>query len=192
MYKLCKTEQSALRQRELENGLLEAMLTVRFEDISVSDLCDRMQIPRKSFYRYFSSKDGALQALLDHTILEYERISAFISFGSQEKVYREMVAFFNHWQQHSKLLDALARSDLSGMLVERSIAHALEEHRSIMVSEAAEVRHIHTHAIAFVACGTMTMVVQWHRDGYRETPQEMARTAAHILTHPLVPEHRIL
>lgn len=72
MYKLCKTEQSSSRQRELEAGLLAAMASHQYEEISVSDLCDHLGVPRKSFYRYFSSKDGALQALLDHTLMEYE------------------------------------------------------------------------------------------------------------------------
>ena len=63
MYKLCRTEQSAQRQRQLEQGLLLAMKTKRYEEITISDLCDQMGIPRKSFYRYFSSKDGALHAL---------------------------------------------------------------------------------------------------------------------------------
>ena len=53
MYKLCKTEQSAARQRQLEEGLLTVMLTRRYDEISVSDLCDDLAIPRKSFYRYF-------------------------------------------------------------------------------------------------------------------------------------------
>ena len=60
MYKICQTEQSARRQRELEQGLLQLMLRKNYEDISVSDLCEHMALPRKSFYRYFSSKDGAL------------------------------------------------------------------------------------------------------------------------------------
>lgn len=64
MYKLCRTEQSAARQRQLEQGLLQAMRTQQYEDISISDLCDQMGIPRKSFYRYFSNKDGALFAPL--------------------------------------------------------------------------------------------------------------------------------
>lgn len=71
MYKYCKTEQSVQRQRELEKGLLDMMKYKQFEEISVSDLCDRLHIPRKSFYRYFSSKEGALHALLDHTLLEF-------------------------------------------------------------------------------------------------------------------------
>ncbi len=72
MYKLCKTEQSAARQKELEQGLMELMTVTRYEDISVSDLCLELNIPRKAFYRYFSSKDGALHGLIDHTLLGFE------------------------------------------------------------------------------------------------------------------------
>ena len=37
MYKLCKTEQSARRQRQLEQGLLSMMASIQYEQISVSD-----------------------------------------------------------------------------------------------------------------------------------------------------------
>ena len=71
MYKLCKTEQSALRQRLFEDALLAEMTQRRYEDITVSDLCRRMNVPRKAFYRYFDGKDGALFAMLDHRLMEY-------------------------------------------------------------------------------------------------------------------------
>ena len=58
MYKICQTEQSIRRQRELEQGLLRLMGKRNYEDLTVKDLCDEMALPRKSFYRYFSSKDG--------------------------------------------------------------------------------------------------------------------------------------
>ena len=64
------TRVPAKRQRELEYGLLAAMALHQYDEITVSDLCDRMQIPRKSFYRYFSSKEGALHALLDQKLLQ--------------------------------------------------------------------------------------------------------------------------
>ena len=60
MYKQCRTEQSAVRQRQLEQGLMEAMMKKKYEEISVTDLCVELGIPRKAFYRYFSDKDGAL------------------------------------------------------------------------------------------------------------------------------------
>lgn len=192
MYKLCKTEQSAQRQRQLELGLLEVMMTERYEDITISDLCDRMRIPRKSFYRYFSGKDGALQALLDHTFLEYERLSDFTTFADRNTVQKELVIFFEHWKQHRRLLDALQRSRLSGMLVERAVANSLSQYQNRMLSETAHVREIHTHAISFVTCGLMSMVLNWHKDSYRVSTSEMAATAAHLLTQPLVPEKKVL
>ena len=71
MYKLCKTEQSAKRQREIEGKLLALMWQKHFDDISITELCEFVGMPRKSFYRYFDSKEDALEALIDHTLGEY-------------------------------------------------------------------------------------------------------------------------
>ena len=71
MYKICATQASKQRQRELEAGLMNIMLHHQYENISVSDLCENMGIPRKAFYRYFSSKEGALYALIDHSLLDF-------------------------------------------------------------------------------------------------------------------------
>ena len=58
---------------ELENGLLKYMLHHDYESINVSDFCDALAIPRKSFYRYFTNKDGALYALVDHTLMDFTK-----------------------------------------------------------------------------------------------------------------------
>ena len=127
MYKLCKTEQSANRQRQLENGLLAAMLSRHYEEISVSDLCDNLNIPRKSFYRYFSSKDGALHALIDHTLIGFEGFTLPYRRGVGRTLLGELEGFFQFWVEHKPLLDALCRSSMSGVLIERAITHALSE-----------------------------------------------------------------
>ena len=90
MYKLCKTEQSAQRQRQLEEGLLAAMKTKRYEEITISDLCEQMDIPRKSFYRYFSSKDGALHALIDHTLLDFEQHTGILSGNAAGDAHQDL------------------------------------------------------------------------------------------------------
>ena len=183
MYKLCKTEQSAARQRELELGLLQMMALKRYEDITISDLCQRMQIPRKSFYRYFSSKDGALFALLDHTMLEFFEMS----FRQQQNrsALKELENFFQFWYHHKELLDALERSQLSGILVERATALAQREHLfpQRMKSWPAELQGV---AISFAICGLMSMVISWHHQGYPVGPSDMTRTATILLTQPLL------
>lgn len=188
MYKLCKTEQSAVRQRILEEGLLEAMSVCHYDEISVSDLCDRMQIPRKSFYRYFSGKDGALHALIDHTLMQYEMKDYNYSSGPAASTRKELENYFLFWREQKPLLDALERSGLSGVLVQRAIDYALSEGDIRKPLTYQPVLGEQEHTIMFSICGLMTMMVHWHHSGYVAPVQQMAAIAARVLTRPLFKE----
>ena len=184
MYKFCKTEQSFQRQRELEQGLLEMMEHKRFEEIAVSDLCDRLSIPRKSFYRYFSGKDGALLALLDHTLLEFYETGSLEGLrGGTPRA--DLERFFRFWKEKKNLLDAIARSNLSGMLVERAVNLAKQE--ELMPGYVRDWEDtMKDVAMSFVVCGLMSMVLYWHGDGYRIPTEKMTQAAITMLSRPLV------
>lgn len=183
MYKDCKTEQSAARQRELERGLLKMMRKYRYEDISISDLCQQMHIPRKSFYRYFSGKDGALFALLDHTMMEFYEGGFHTDHGGSQ--LGDLDQFFVFWYAHKELLDALERSSLSGILVERATNLALRERLmpGYIRGWKPELQQI---ALSFSVCGLLSMVIQWHHQGFRTSPEEMSAMARSILSRPLI------
>ena len=183
MYKICKTEQSAARQKDIEQGLLQAMLSRDYEDISISDLCDQMQIPRKSFYRYFSGKDGALHALLDHTLLEF--VHEDFRKGNPSAPKGELESFFAFWHAHRDLLKALVRSSLVGVLVERATYYAIHEHMmpKQLLSMPLEVQQM---SLTFVVSGLLSMVMLWHDHNYRETPGELAQIARMMLTMPMM------
>ena len=188
MYKLCKTEQSANRQRQLEQGLLQTMLTRHYDEISVSDLCAQLQIPRKAFYRYFDGKEGALHALLDHTLMAYESFPLVYSEGEKRTLLRELEQFFLFWIQQKPLLDALQRSGLSGELIVRSILQASTEvsvPKRFLNTDALQVQR---YVTMFGVCGLMSMVLQWHHDGYAESAHVMATVAVRLLTQPLFPD----
>lgn len=186
MYKLCRTEQSFARQRQLELGLLDAMKHRRFDEISVSDLCEYLGIPRKSFYRYFSSKDGALFALLDHTLMEFYDGTPMEGMRGNTPLI-DLERFFSFWYAHKDLLDALQRSSLSGMLVERATALVRDE--QLMATYMSNWdQFLQNIAISFAVCGLMSMVFQWYVEGFRIAPHDMAKAATTLLTRPLVPE----
>lgn len=180
MYKLCKTEQSALRQRELEMSMAALMKIKRYEEITVSDFCAFAAIPRKAFYRYFSSKDGVLYALMDHTLMEYENNHAP---RTQEayNLQQTLLGFFQFWKGQKLLLDGLAFSDLYAALVKRSVDYVEQESvsRNLLPGETVTSQKL---AVRFAMSGLMIMVLQWHRDGFRESVREMADTSARILS----------
>lgn len=185
MYKMCKTEQSAARQKELEEGLLQAMGSCHYEEISVSDLCQRIGIPRKAFYRYFSGKDGALYALIDHTLLEYEGFQVPPKPGETRSYQTDLEQFFRFWLRQKPLLDALKRSNISGILVTRSIEHAMSDAGVPGRFLPQEERAARQHAVMFGVCGLMSMVLDWHDSGYDLSARQMAGIATKLLTEPL-------
>jgi len=188
MYKLCRTEQSSQRQRQLEEGLLQAMQTRPYEEITVSDLCAAMNIPRKAFYRYFSGKDGALHALVDHTLMEYEGfIRPFFTASGHRTLHHDMEHFFLFWKQKEKLLAALTRSGLAGELIQRSVNYAMSDFAFPGRFLPNEDRDTQRHVVSFAVCGLLSMTLQWYTGGFREGVSRMASVAVRLLSRPLFP-----
>lgn len=186
MYKQCRTEQSAARQRSLTEGLLEAMSQQHYDEITVSDLCERMQIPRKSFYRYFSGKEGALHALIDYALMDFETFSERKA-GTSGSAQEELERLFAYWLHRRKLLDALEKSGLSGALVHRAmslpVCGSFLNRRFLSVEE----QQARAYITLFVVSGFLSMVIKWHHDGYPQTVEQMAAVALRLVEQPLSP-----
>ena len=184
MYKQCRTEQSAARQRQLEQGLLRMMGKRRYEEISVSDLCEEIGVPRKAFYRYFSGKDGALFSMIDRALMDFEIHSTSREMYEPETPMDYMEHVFVYWTEHQELLDALKKSDLSGLLIQRALDFSRNIDtipRFMLITD----RRLREYGTMFMVCGLMTMIVQWHDDGFSKSITEMAELTMQLLTKPL-------
>ena len=102
MYKICHSEASSQRQRELERGLLE--------------------IPRKSFYRYFPTKEDCLLALIDHTLSDCNDIALKNWDGTQEVSQQVQLRFFRYWKDQEPFLDAVRDNGFRYLLLDRTTA----------------------------------------------------------------------
>jgi len=184
MYKQCRTEQSAARQRQLEQGLLQVMLKRQYEEISVSDLCAEIGVPRKAFYRYFSGKDGALFSMIDRALMDFEIHSTSREMFEPETPRDYMEQVFVYWTERQELLDALKKSNLSGLLIQRALDFSRNLDtipRFMLITD----RRLREYGTMFMVCGLMTMIVQWHDDGFSKSVAEMAELTMQLLTQPL-------
>lgn len=179
MYKHCTTEESAHRQRQLEQCLLELMAAVPFSDITVGMICEQAGLSRKSFYRYFDSKESCLYALLDHTIMDG---SAYYAPDSQTSL--DDLSFctrvFEYWHRQTPLLDALEKNGQSLHLLQRMVRYILEEEpeyaRHMGITQDFLMEHI-----VYTVGGLMGLILTWHHEGYQKTAEQMGRVL-HRLT----------
>ncbi len=180
MYKLCKTEQSTKRQREIEDGLLSLLEKKHYDSITITELCEKCNMPRKAFYRYFDSKDGALYALIEHTYLTY---SGFTPEGSKKKrtLREEMNEFFSFWYAQKRFLDAFHKSNLLPKIIEVSLNFPINEFLVVSKFLPYDSDWARTQIFKFTMGGLLLLMLDWYKDGFKTDVSSMADIAARIL-----------
>jgi len=185
MYKICKTKSSRKRQQMVEQELLYMMQRQEFSQIKVSELCERVGMPRKSFYMYFETKDDVLTALIDHAIQGFHDYSIFNRNTPDSTTYRELKRYFEYWKENANLLNGLRRSRLSGLLVLRTVECLVEwEKQSPFLLWGKEIRPSE-EAILYTVSGLLTIVLNWHNNSFEKSVEEMAEIATELLTKSL-------
>ena len=171
MYKHCNTEDSARRQRQLEQCLLELMDEVPYSAITIGQICDQAGISRKSFYRYFDSKDGCFHALLDHTIMN--GASYYMPDGGRDLTRPEFcIRICKYWQSQTSLLDALEKNGLSLQLLQRIVRYILEEEPDYARYMGVPQEYVMEHTVYNIG-GLMGLILTWHHGGYEKSAEQM-------------------
>ena len=180
MNKQCYFEEGASRQLQLEQCLLELMQLIPYSHVTIVDICRKAGISRKSFYRYFGSKEDCLHALLDRTILNG---FAFCFPEQHQPQFSRAVCerFFLYWQNQAPLLDALDRDDLSRLLVARIVDYLYRENRELRPLLILHPDYALEH-ILFIISGIMGLVFHWHRSGFQTSVAGMAEALSAIVT----------
>lgn len=188
MYKLCKTESSALRQKEIETALLEIIKKKPYNDVTITELCDKLGMPRKTFYRYFESKDDALYALIEHTLTQY---SGFKRDGeSKEKIRtlkKEIEKYYSFWIDNKELLDALYRNNLLEKIIEVSLHFPINDMVSISKFLPDDNDWARDRVFKFAITGLCFQMIDWYKDGFKTSISDMADISCRTLSKPLFP-----
>lgn len=171
MYKHCTTEESARRQRQLEQCLLELMGENLLQQITIGDICDQAGISRKSFYRYFDNKEDCLHALLDHAIMDGSTF-CLPDPDSNDSTLDFCCRIFEYWRNQTLLLDALERNGLSLKILQRMVRYILTEEPDYARYMGISSQNLMEHVVYTVG-GIMGLILTWHHERYPKTAAQM-------------------
>lgn len=188
MYKLCKTEQSTKRQREIENALLELMSKKQYPEISITELCEKLEMPRKTFYRYFDSKEDTLYALIEHTMSEYQSFPASPNQEGLRTLTGEIENYYKFWICHKPLLDALHKNDMLEKILEVSVSFPVKDMVSLKKFLPDDSEWAREKIFKFAVCGLCFQMLDWYKSGFKTSIADMARLSCRTLSKPLFPD----
>lgn len=182
MYKKCILESSTLRQKEIAAEFLNILQKHPLSDITISDLTKKIDIPRKTFYRYFDCKEDVVLYLLDEAALEFKVVQ---NNNSELENQNKFKAFYDFWYTKRDLLKALKYSNLDNMLSSHSTIRLVNNY----MGESNLTFHPNTEsykfAMIFAVSGLFALLLDWRDKGFTRTSQEMASMTEELLFHPL-------
>lgn len=169
-------------RNHLRAALLELILERGWDAVSVSDICERADVGRSTFYVHFADKENLLLSGFDdlHHAMEQFRIQAQAPFGF-------LLPLIEHAAENRRLVEALIGRQ-SGQRVHWRFRDVLAE---LIKSELASLGLSGAQLIGgthFIAGGTAEMLMAWveHPQGVAaEHLAETLRRYALVLTKSL-------
>ena len=174
MKNLPQTQPALKRRAQLQDALLELMRTRGYAQTTVTDICREADIPRRTFYHYFDSKETVLRAVVE-SLLDECFLEVMLEFDRGYDAMRDgLVRNFRYWQGEAReKLELLLDNGLPGEMMQCALRWLESEHLGLPHRPGVSDKEL--ELITMVGCsGFFTLLMYWRRNDYRETPEEMA------------------
>ena len=185
MVRQCKTERAAQRQQSIKDSLLELMRSQPYEDIPVSTICQQAGIPRRTFYNHFDSREEVLDAILMDLLREFNLEAMFDFRHGIPAMERGFVRFFQCWQAEGRrTLDLLLKNDLGPRVM--AVAQKWTGKEQVGFPRPTDIsQEMIQIGSLWGSSGFFSILFYWAQNGYRQSPEDMAKYAVWLLTNPL-------
>src|SRR5438874_4987898 len=94
MARIVKEQEYALRRNAILDVAQRLVVTRGYEQMSIQDVLDDLQISKGAFYHYFGSKQALLEALVEHLLDEGEQLLIDITHDPTLSALEKLQHFF--------------------------------------------------------------------------------------------------
>lgn len=166
----------------LEEALFDLLATKKsLQNISIAELSEHAQIARRTFYRYYHSKEQVLTDYLDRLIQDY-----IIELQTEKLTnFEDLVnLFFQYWSQYTESLKILQDANLLVLILQRSYDRFPAAYTTVMAPwhvTNSNQRQI-TYDSRFIIGGLYNIFDEWLKEDYQEmSVNELVTTALNTI-----------
>ncbi len=162
--------------RDIHATFERMMCEMDYRDITVKELCARVPINKKTFYRYYETMDILLAEFQEEMMAAYlERVEGLRIPEDLGVITREFFAFA---EERGEVFERITCAGPHGALQEQMESGVLERHGASSTDDPEQ-----SLIMAFVTQSTLAIYRQWVADGKRVPSDKAADIAARLLCH---------
>ena len=162
--------QNKITKECIFTALLILMEKKNFKEISITEITKKAGVSRMAFYRNYDSVEGIITNYLDELFEDY---SSQILKHQKHYDYESVRLLFSYFRKHEKLITNLANSNLTGLILDSAVVF-LHSFSKNIVCEKNFSPEKERYNIEFIAGGSYKVLMEWAKNGLRESDEEMA------------------
>ncbi|MCF7926772.1 MAG: TetR/AcrR family transcriptional regulator [Candidatus Izimaplasma sp.] len=146
-----------------------------FDAISVTELIEKAGISRATFYRNYTDKKEVI------TIKVTEFFNSFYdemtTYYKKRRPLDERVlvyAFFTRIDKEEKIINTIIKADLEKLMIDGLLEIINYYHRKFY-KLIKNIDSNETYIFQIIASSVWYLVANWHKEGKKESPKELAR-----------------
>lgn len=162
-----------MTRRMLKDALLEMLETERIEKISVRTLCEKANVNRTTFYKYYTSQYDLLNEMETELL---SQIDQCVQAGEVMKCLEKKLIFM---KANMKLCQILIGNQTDTDFQTRllNLPNIKQELVQNLHSDKAEQKYVRE----FIVNGAYSVIVRWLKENCAETPEQMAQIILNIV-----------
>jgi AcrR family transcriptional regulator len=156
-------------QRWIVQSLLDLMKVKEYDKISVSEICRKADLDRRTFYRNFDSKSDVLEYYVRVLGEEYIKLYATIETPS---TYNAAKFFFEFWNRHLYFIRNIKKCGLCDFIFQK-FEKFTKEHSELLIN--VDIKNLPIEYIfAYRIGGFWNVMLTWVNNDVMLSPDEMA------------------
>lgn len=160
--------------RDIHATFERMMCEMDYHDITVKELCERVPVNKKTFYRYYETLDFLLVEFQEGMVSAYlERVEDLRIPEDLETITREFLAFA---AERGEVFERITCADSHNALQSQMEAGVLERHGGGAAKDPER-----SLLMAFVTQSTLAIYRQWVADGKLVPAERVADMAAALV-----------
>ena len=171
-------DQNLLARERIVAALTELMSQKDYASITITEITQKADVSRMTYYRNYSSKEDILRRFMSDV---GERIHAkIVEQDLYHDTYQYYYTLFEMLGQYEALVNAALTAGLDGLILD-CIAHNMDQ---TFLGTAAHP-DTEKYLLRFYAGAFFHVFIEWTRNGRQESCEQMARLCADAATGKL-------
>ncbi len=159
--------------KQLRESFLKLLNEKSFDEISISEICDKADVHRATFYKHFNDKTEFLNFCVNQLLSDVD-LTPVLDFPSPENVKESCMSFVKvlfTFIDSNKVLFAAVFSDKHSLSFDTALINVITDFCALKLTQVLDgIPDYKAHLFSHFYAGSVIGVIKWYVKNYETCP----------------------